>query len=524
MKILIVDDSHTIRALIKRELEKAGYAILEADSGDKALAILDATPGIALVTMDVEMPGKDGFQTCELMRKLELKPEWSSKKRKCPPILFVTSLDNMELRRKGFEAGAVDFIGKKYLESELIASVDRTLKPEGRFKGLRALVVEDSRSYRFILTQCLKQLGLLISEADSGDGACKFLQAAPNAYDIILSDYEMPGMNGLELVKRIRMEMGLHGVPVVMLSGVADKETQIEMFNAGITDCLEKPFIREEFIARISAHLDSSILQRRLKASVSEFKRLNQELERSKASLEKANGDARELLHVLCHDLSNPFAAIISMLDIVDSADCFKTFKPDLVAVAENGMAVIELVRKMRALEEGKMRLQIQPCSLAKLLNDSTMMVRSKYAAKNISIVVEADPSAMAMIEPASFLNSVLNNLLTNALKFSFPGSSVRVKAFKEGETPVVVVSDSGVGIPKRILDVIFEVGKPTSREGTSGETGTGFGMPLVKRFVEAYGGKISISSKEAGKEPGQESGTELRIELLPPPPPAPPA
>lgn len=517
MKVLVVDDSPTIRALIKRELEKAGYAVIEADCGDKAIETLEANQSVALVTMDVEMPGKDGFQTCELLRKQELKPEWLAKKRKCPPILFVTSLDNMELRRKGFEAGAVDFIGKKFLESELVASVDRILKPEGRFKGLRALVVEDSRSYRFILTQCLKQLGLLISEADSGAGALKFLQAAPNAYDIILTDYEMPGMNGLELVKKIRAELGLHGVPAVMLSGVADKGTQIEMFNAGITDCLEKPFIREEFIARVSAHLDSSLLQRRLKASVSEFKRLNQELERSKSSLERANAEARELLHVLCHDLANPFSAIISMLEIIDSCENFKTYKTDLSAVAENGMAVIELVRKMRALEEGKTKLEIQPCSLAKLLNDSAMMVRAKYQTKGVSLIVEADASAVAMIEPASFLNSVLNNLLTNALKFSFPGSAVRAKAFKEGDRAVVAVSDAGIGIPKKILDVIFDIGRPTSREGTSGETGTGFGMPLVKRFVEAYGGRISISSKEASKESPDEHGTELRIELLAP-------
>lgn len=518
MKVLIVDDSPTVRALIKRELERSGYGVYEAEDGDKAMEMLEAHSSISLVTMDVEMPGRDGFLTCELMRKLELTPEWTAKKRKCPPILFVTGCDTMELRRKGFESGAVDFIGKRFLESELIASVDRILKPEGRFKGLRALVVEDSRSYRYILSHCLRQLGLVISEAESGEGACKFLQAAPNAYDIILSDYEMPGMNGLEFVQKVRLEMGLQGVPVVMLSGVADKETQIEMFNAGITDCLEKPFIREEFIARISAHLDSSILQKRLKASVSEFKRLNLELERNKSSLEKANSDARELLHVLCHDLSNPFTAIISMLDIIDSNESFKALSPDLLAVAQNGMAVIELVRQMRALEEGKLKLHVHPCNLAKLLNDSMMMVRGKYAAKNVSLMIEADASAMAMLEPASFMNSVLNNLLTNALKFSFPGSTVHARAFKENGMPVVVVKDSGIGIPKKILDVIFEVGRPTSREGTAGETGTGFGMPLVKRFIEAYGGKISISSVEASDQASDVHGTELRIELLPPP------
>ncbi len=517
MKILIVDDSPTLRALIKRELEKAGYSTIEAENGAMALEMLEAAPNVALVTMDVEMPVMNGFETCEEMRKRESDPVWKAKKRKCPPILFCTSKDTMELRRKGFEAGAVEFIGKKNLDTELVAAVDRLLKPEGHFKGLRALVVEDSRPYRFILSQCLRQLGMLVSEADNGKDACKFLLAAPNAYDLIVTDYEMPEMNGMEFVKRLRLEMGLSGIPVVMLSAVADKETQIEMFRSGISDCIEKPFIREEFIARIGAHLDSSILQKRLKANVSELRRLNNELERNKDSLEKANSEARELLHILCHDLSNPFSAIISSFELINDHESFKTFKPELIALAHNGMEVIDLVRKMRALEEGKMKIRLQPCSLAKLISDSAMMVRAKYAAKKVSLITESDSAAIAMVEPASFLNSILNNLLTNALKFSFSGEKVFARAFLEDGKPVITITDFGIGMPAKMLDVIFELGRPTSREGTAGESGTGFGMPLVKRFVEAYVGNISIKSTEATQEKPHEHGTEIRIELIAP-------
>ncbi len=506
MRILVVDDSPVLRALLKRELERAGYAVVEAGSGDEALALLNSNSVFSLVTMDVEMPGKDGFTTCLEIMALESKPEWVAAKRKSPPVLFVTATDNMELRRKGFESGAVDFIGKKFLESELLIAVDRILKPEARFKGLRALVVEDSRAYRYIIVHCLKRMGLLISEADNGVGACKFLKAAPGAYDLILTDFEMPEMNGLEFVRKVRTELGLGGIPVVMLSAVADKETQIEMFRAGVDDYLEKPFIREEFVARVTAHLDSSILQKRLKASVNE-------LQRSKASLERANAEARELLHVLCHDLANPFGAIVSMLDLIDSAELFNTYKKDLLSVAENGIEVIDLVRKMRALEEGKSRLSLSPIPLKSMMDDCAMILKGNCVSKGVSLEMDVPEGLSVLVEPVSFVSSVMSNLLTNAVKFSHPGSKVQVKAFNEAGRTVILVRDSGIGIPKSILDIIFEIGRPTSREGTSGESGTGFGMPLVKRFVEAYGGSISISSKEAS--PGSpEHWTEARISL----------
>jgi len=514
MKILIVDDSAVMRAMLKRELERAGYSVIEADSGDKAIAALLAQSSISLVTMDVEMPGKDGFATCSEIMDLELRPDWGSEKRKAPPVLFVTGSDSMELRRRGFESGAVDFIGKKFLESELVITVDRILKPEARFKGLRALVVEDSHAYRYIIVQCLKRMGILVSEADSGVGACKFLQAAPHAYDLVLTDFEMPHMNGLEFVRKVRQEFGFGDIPVVMLSAVADKGTQIEMFRAGVDDYLEKPFIREEFVARVTAHLDSSILRKRLKSSVNELKRVNSELQRSKDSLLKANTDARELLHVLCHDLANPFGAIISMLEIIEEPSQFMALKKDLGDVARNGMEVIDLVRKMRALDEGKSKIALGRFELSMLIDECAMMLRSKYVSKGVSLELDVPKGLFVSVEPVSFVNSVMNNLITNAVKFSKVRSTVKVKAFVDGSKTVVTVRDAGVGMPKSILDVIFEIGRPTSREGTAGESGTGFGMPLVKKFVDAYNGSISICSKEATKESPDDHWTEVRLEL----------
>jgi signal transduction histidine kinase len=119
------------------------------------------------------------------------------------------------------------------------------------------------------------------------------------------------------------------------------------------------------------------------------------------------------------------------------------------------------------------------------------------------------DESLNVMADPASLINSVINNLLTNALKFSYSGSSIDVSAEKHGDKVIMTVRDYGKGMPDIIAENIFNPVKPTSRHGTDGETGTGFGLPLVYKFVNVYGGTIRVESVEQ-KDDSVNHGTAM--------------
>ncbi|MCH8156358.1 MAG: response regulator, partial [Nitrospinae bacterium] len=150
MKILVVDDSSTFRAIARKELEEeGGYEIIEAEDGEIALETLMSTP-VNLVTMDVEMPGLNGYEVCKKIRSEEYSSKIIGSANNPLPLIFITGNDSLEERAKGFEAGAADFITKPFLSGELLASVDRLLKPENKFKGLTALVADDSQVVRFI--------------------------------------------------------------------------------------------------------------------------------------------------------------------------------------------------------------------------------------------------------------------------------------------------------------------------------------------------------------------------------------
>ncbi len=135
------------------------------------------------------------------------------------------------------------------------------------------------------------------------------------------------------------------------------------------------------------------------------------------------------------------------------------------------------------------------------------MFVEAFYSTiKDIHLVLEVK---------TSFINSVILNILTNAIKFSPGGSTVNIFGEKSGSSILLRVCDRGIGMPENILQKIFSLGHATSRPGTDKEEGTGFGMPLVKKFIDIYGGSIVVESVEGSRDQDN-SGTTVTISLKP--------
>ncbi len=278
MRILVVDDSSMVRMTLREELEAGGYQVMEAESGLEALVRISGTSPPDLITLDVEMPRLNGWDTCRKLRSPHYSRLFSHKKDGRLPIVFVTGQDNMEDRKKGFEVGAADFISKPFSRGELLEAVDRILKPVSLSEGMTALVVEDNALARKIVADTLTQEGLFVIEAEDGQEGYEIFSHRSDEIDVVITDLFMPRMNGDVLSRKIRRELDRCDLPIICLTAMPDQSELLKVFKAGVSDYLVKPFAKEELLARITVHLERYRLSRQLKEKINDLKLSNEKI------------------------------------------------------------------------------------------------------------------------------------------------------------------------------------------------------------------------------------------------------
>ncbi len=355
-------------------------------------------------------------------------------------------------------------------------------------KKARILIVDDTQGNIQILGTILLKEGYQVNVARNGLQALNLVEKV--IPDLILLDIMMPEMDGYETCRHLKSSPQTKNIPVIFLTARTDTDDIIKGFEMGAVDYITKPFNATELLVRVHTHLD---------------------LKFSKDMIETVSNERKELLHVLCHDLSNTFHSLMCLLALLKDYEKFEELKPYLLSSAQNGVEIIRLVRNMRALEEHKLR--IEDISFSDALTQSSSLLKDRFAAKQIELETQAEKGLKIRAEKISFVNSVMNNIFTNAVKFSPRNSKIFVTARTDGEYAEISVRDSGIGMSQKMLKNIFDISKATSRPGTEGETGTGFGMPLIRKFMTAYGGSIRVLSKNQEENPG-DHGTEVILRL----------
>lgn len=482
--ILIVDDSPTMRHILRAPLEGAGYEVCEAGSGGAALELIKER-AFDMLTLDVDLPGMSGYETCAEVRRLE-----EALSRRMVPVVFVTSQNSLSDRQRGFEVGATDFLSKPVDESELLLRVDRLLRAQQKLTGLRVLVVEDSKATRNIIAHTLSNSGMEVAEAEDGQVAFDRLQAEAGKFDLIIVDYDMPVMNGKELCRLIRTVLGMPWIPVIFLSGMAEMGYVLEMFEAGATDCITKPFTREELLARISVH--------------AQLQRLKAEHERQIKELERLNTLKDGVLAIASHDLRAPLTGILgySSLMLLDEQLPVE-HRASIEGIQNSGKCLLGIVSDLldlARLQAHQEEAVLTRCDLNEVVMAALSVLRHQAAPKGVC-VLPSEGTQLPEVFVRGHRNSlmrIINNLVSNAVKFTERGGRVRVLAQPRGDGTVELsVEDTGVGIPAvKAADLFGKFGSST--EGTVGEPGTGLGMSIVKGLADLHQAQVHCES-EAG-------------------------
>ena len=254
--VMVVDDSATIRKILQRELSAADYEVIPARNGEEALRMLEwADPLPDLITIDIDMPKLNGFELCRRIKEYADSADKQKQMLADIPTIFVSANDCIENREKGYNLGIIDFISKPFPPGKMSASIDNILNSREQFTGMSALVAEDSKVVRNLVSKVLSRHGLMVHEVSNGEQALKIIKKQKFDVDVVITDYIMPGMTGEQLCRTLRGIEALAQVPIVFISTVDKKETVLDFFKAGANDYLTKPFLEEEFSARIVTHL-----------------------------------------------------------------------------------------------------------------------------------------------------------------------------------------------------------------------------------------------------------------------------
>jgi two-component system, OmpR family, sensor kinase len=226
------------------------------------------------------------------------------------------------------------------------------------------------------------------------------------------------------------------------------------------------------------------------------------ELARSNADLIRLNEQKNQLLGMAAHDLRNPLSAISLcseyLLDELvnlpaDQLEMLSTIK----SASEFMLRLIEDILDLSKIESIKVELRTERCDLALLASRHVATSRLIAARKKIRIDLEIAPDLPAVDVDPHKIEQVLENLISNAVKFSPAGKTITVTILRAGAQVKVQVRDQGPGIPEAELERVFKPFQRTSVKPTGGEKSSGLGLAIASKIVAAHGGQIGVESTE---------------------------
>ena len=364
----------------------------------------------------------------------------------------------------------------------------------------KIVIVDDTPDNVRLLINLLSQQGYHIRPAVDGAYALETIRSDPP--DLILLDVIMPEMSGFEVCEELKADARLREIPVIFISALTDVFDKVKAFSLGAVDYIAKPFQSAEVLARVKTHLALRELQRHLQEEVAKRAASEEQLRQLNQELQEANASKNKFFSIIAHDLRNPVITFAQLCRLI--VESFDRYRPEeikrLTALqldsAEQLSALLENLLTWANTQQAKIEFQPKSFNLQKLIEKNLNLLALNAEKKRITLKSSVHEPIMVYADP-QMLNTVLLNLLSNALKFTEAQGTVDVSACRSGEHVEFAVADTGIGIPEEKLPGIFQLGSKGKRIGTAGERGTGLGLMLCKEFVERHGGKIWVESAQ---------------------------
>jgi CheY-like chemotaxis protein len=505
--LLLVDDNPEKLLTLRAVLSDLGEEIVEARSGREALRHL-LTREFAVILLDVNMPGMDGFETAALIRQRRISEH--------TPIIFVTAYSDDTHVARGYSLGAVDYIVAPVVPEVLRSKVSVFMDLFRQAAQIRAQAAAlRTRAEQF---HRLTRASLAINAALSLEAMLRVV--AERAREL--------------LGAREAVAISLADDAGLTTRAFAAREEGSEELSAAACDAWYGSVPRPADSAAVVADADrrklSALLTRRdgselgwihvVDAPTGAFGSDDEALlvplaqmaaiaieNALSSNLREANRLKDEFLTTLSHELRTPLSAVLGWTRLLrGSREDPDRLSHGLEVIERNAVSQARMVEDLLDISRialGKLRFAQRTTELIPLLQTSVEAMRPAALAKRLSLVFQVDPEVppnSTVSGDPERLQQVFRNLLSNALKFTGQGGHVEVSLRQEAGQFVIAVRDDGVGMSPAFLGLVFERFRQADASSSRSHSGLGIGLSIVRHILDAHGGSVSAESAGPGR------------------------
>ncbi|MBP1729047.1 MAG: multi-sensor signal transduction histidine kinase, partial [Deltaproteobacteria bacterium] len=461
-RALIVDDIPSIRLLAREALEQEGFSVEEAEDGYQAIAaIAQAMPD--LILLDVIMPGIDGFEVCRHIHSLDGAQACT--------VIMMTGLDDYESIQKAYDAGATDFIVKPInwqvlgYRAKYIARTGQVIAE--RIRTERTLVqafkaVEERQVFVESIISNL-QSGIIVT-----DLALLIKMTNPYVQDLCQTTPDkIVGMPLKNLCPELAAQIAAGSNANEIVENIHGSEFILGFTRIDLKDA------DKNTLGHIITFRD-----------LTEIVKIRQEM-RQKERL-SAMG---EVVAGVAHEMRNPLFGMTSVIQILDMELALSPAHRQLMdSFMKEAKRLNNIVQNL--LDGSKeLRLQKRSINICKVIDDSVKACQAALQEKTIALSWDRPAWEQLLLADADRLEQVFINLIQNAIEACDCGGAIELALEADAKSISVQLTDSGKGIPEKVLPNIFDVFFTTKRSGT------GMGLSISKNIAEAHGGTLTAEN-----------------------------
>jgi PAS domain S-box-containing protein len=528
--ILMVDDRPENLVALEAILEPLGHRLVRAQSGEDALRQI-LRQDFAVVLMDVQMPGMNGFETAQLIKSRE--------RSKHLPIIFLTAISkDDQYVFEGYSAGAVDYLSKPFnpaiLRSKVAVFVDLFLKNQQiRLQGAllraserralelqhRSRLQESEARYAEIVDSAMEAIITFGEDRN----ITVFNAAAEQTFGCTREDalgrpvdgFFVPPLDGRTLDGLLRDEGAPGRTSRREMTGRRASGTEFPVeLSASCLD-LEADRVYTLIVRDITQRKRAEEALRRQTASLAatgeELRTLNEELSRRQDELENAMSSRSRFYASMSHELRTPINAILGYTSLMLENVYGELNEQQIFGLerakkaADHLLELVNDVLDLSKIEAGKMDLVIEPVSFPEIVQELLITVGPMAEQDETPLQVVDEGAAIIVYTDPRRVRQILLNLMSNALKFG-GGRPVTVHCRTRAEGGIEIdVDDRGEGIPESEMSTIFD-----EFVQLHGSQGTGLGLPISRRLAQLLGGSLDIVRTAVGE------GSTFRLTLPP--------